>query len=97
MSFCTECGQRLEAGDKFCPNCGQRVDDSEISAQKSPPSEKVSVPSKKPKERISRLAEVPSHVRIAPIYGDTFDPDVHCFNCGAKRGNSKNCQTCGEA
>lgn len=24
-NFCTECGQRLEAGVKFCPNCGNAV------------------------------------------------------------------------
>ena len=25
MSFCTECGAKLDEGVKFCPNCGQRV------------------------------------------------------------------------
>jgi len=27
MAYCSNCGHKLEEGDKFCPKCGHRVED----------------------------------------------------------------------
>ena len=29
FNFCTNCGFKLEIGDKFCPNCGLKLDDGD--------------------------------------------------------------------
>lgn len=35
MAFCTQCGSRLEEGDKFCSNCGAPVQRKEEKAKPS--------------------------------------------------------------
>lgn len=35
-NFCTECGQRLDAGVKFCPNCGNAVSATRQEPQNTP-------------------------------------------------------------
>lgn len=35
-NFCTECGQRLDAGVKFCPNCGNAVSAARQEPQNTP-------------------------------------------------------------
>lgn len=47
MAFCTQCGSRLEEGDKFCSNCGAPVQRKE---------EKAEQVTKKP-EKINRVTE----------------------------------------
>lgn len=94
--FCIECGQKRELSDRFCSNCGQKIDEFEEPEEPKRIKETHNLESRKSGSKKGVIAEVPSNVRIAPIYGEDFDPKIHCFNCGAKKSSSKNCSICGE-
>lgn len=65
-NFCTECGQRLDAGVKFCPNCGNAI--STEAATKEPPSN-VYTPDYQPND-------IPNNTpNYAPNYQQNYQPN----------------------
>lgn len=65
-NFCTECGQRLDAGVKFCPNCGNAI--SAEAATKEPPSN-VYTPDYQPND-------IPNNTpNYAPNYQQNYQPN----------------------
>jgi hypothetical protein len=89
MPFCVECGFKLGERDRFCSSCGHKAAEPVNSIPTKPNSavreQKVAAPV---------LAQV--NTRIVPIYGQSYDPKIHCFNCGSKKGNVKKCSVCNE-
>lgn len=111
-SFCESCGSKLQANSAFCGECGGRVSNlcptcgqvwNKAEFPKEPEDRTILKPIVKPpvpeivsKSKKKELVNAKSTAATPPIYGDLFDLQNDCENCGAVGQKNKQCKTCSE-
>jgi len=99
MKFCPRCGTPRELN--FCRNCGFAYEavapeaPQEVAPQETAPPAFVDVPVVPP---VVEEVTATSPTRIDVAYGDGFNPEAHCTNCGEPKAVGFDiCLLCGQA
>lgn len=78
LGFCPQCGSQKIG--RFCPGCGLNLDELQLALA----SLGIESPRMKSGAEVD-IAPIPP-VQTGPeglVYGEDFDPSVHCLNCGS--------------
>lgn len=101
--YCSQCGFSLSATAAFCGGCGEKV----VSAcptcgQELPAGHELlnegkanKEPTEQSRVKIKKNRDVGTGT-YEPIYGNSYDEDEDCPNCGAKGQNDRICNKCDE-